>query len=231
MTANRTSINIRDMFSNISNRYDLMNSIMTFGRDQAWRRYLLEQVQSPSNEFLLDLGTGTGKIAVEAKTRYPDLRIVAVDFTLEMMRMGKSKSFLPGILWCNADALQLPFPDALFDAVVSGYLMRNVTDVENMFKEEFRVLKPGGCIACLDTCPPDAYILRPIVLAYIKWIIPLLGFIITGNRKAYEYLPASIRAFKSPEDLAKMMKNTGFVAVSFRYFMFRTMSVLIGTKP
>lgn len=220
------------MFSQISGRYDLMNSLMTFGLDQTWRRTLIDMVQLPPGARLLDVGAGTGKIALEAVRREPRSRVVAVDFSYEMLSNGKERARRDRpIVWCCADALHLPFPDATFNALTSGYLVRNVSDIDQAFQEQIRVIKPGGRVACLETSPPPRNPVRPLVLLYFKWIIPRLGHVITGCRQAYEYLPETTRRFKSVEELAGIMGRAGLEEVRFKRFMFGTINVLVGRRP
>lgn len=222
---------IRGMFGKISRRYDIMNSLMTFGRDRAWRRYVIKMARLASGEMLLDVGAGTGKIALDAIAGAPDIAAVAADFSCEMMRVGKKRSAVAGITWCCADALHLPFPDSHFHAVTSGYLVRNVTDIEKAFEEQMRVVMPGGRVVCLDTSPAPQNILRPFALFYLRFVIPLLGWMITGNRDAYRYLPESTEAFKTPEELAAIMENVGFREVVIQRFMFGNIGVVTGRRP
>jgi demethylmenaquinone methyltransferase/2-methoxy-6-polyprenyl-1,4-benzoquinol methylase len=127
--------------------------------------------------------------------------------------------------------LQLPFPDATFDAVTSGYLVRNVIDVHRAFEEQMRVVKPGGRVVCLETSPAPRNALRPLVLFHLKVVIPLLGYLIARNRAAYMYLPQSTQAFKTPDQLALIMESIGLKDVSYHRFMFGTMAVHVGVRP
>ena len=222
---------IRGMFGSISRRYDIMNSLMTFGRDHAWRRHVIEMTGLPSGGRLLDVGTGTGKIALDAVTQTPDVAVVAADFSCEMMRVGKKRTGGLGINWCCADALQLPFPDSLFHAVTSGYLIRNVTDIEKAFEEQMRVVMPGGRVVCLDTSAAPKNILRPFAIFYLRYVIPLLGLMITGDMDAYRYLPESTQAFKTPEELAGIMEKVGFREVVIKRFMFGNIGIVTGRRP
>jgi demethylmenaquinone methyltransferase/2-methoxy-6-polyprenyl-1,4-benzoquinol methylase len=219
------------MFGKISARYDLINRLISLGRDRFWRRYAVKKAALPKGGQLLDVGTGTGDIALEALCRDPALRVTAVDFSLQMMMVGRRRPAGQKILWCNADALQLPFPDAMFDAVVSGYLVRNVTDVHQAFEEQIRVAKPGGKIVCLDTSPVPPTALRPFILFYLRVVIPLLGSVLARNRAAYMYLPSSTQAFMTPDQLASTMRNAGLQDVSYQRFMFGIMAVHTAIRP
>jgi demethylmenaquinone methyltransferase/2-methoxy-6-polyprenyl-1,4-benzoquinol methylase len=219
------------MFDNIAGRYRLMNRLMTFGRDAAWRRTVVEEAALPARGRLLDVASGTGDIAIEALGRSSDLLAVGADFSFEMMRAGKRAPEGERVSWCAADALDLPFPDGTFDAVTSGYLIRNVTDPEAAFREQLRVLCPGGRAVCLDTSPPPPSPMRPFLLFYLRRIVPLLGRIVSGAGDAYAYLAESTEDFKTPEELAGVMEKAGFVDVRFQTFMFGTMAVHAGKRP
>ncbi len=222
---------IRGMFQGISERYDLMNRLMTLGQDQAWRRYAVEKAALPPGGRLLDVGAGTGSLAIAALGRDPTLRVTAADFTYGMMAVGRTRNGAMGISWTCADALHLPFPNATFDAVTSAYLLRNVGIPEQAFEEQVRVVRPGGRVVCLDTSPPPRHILRPLVSAYLRFGIPLLGHFITGHRAAYEYLPSSTRAFMGPESMAGIMVRAGLEDVKYQRFMLGTQVVAFGTRP
>jgi demethylmenaquinone methyltransferase / 2-methoxy-6-polyprenyl-1,4-benzoquinol methylase len=221
---------VRRMFRSISAQYDLTNMLMTFGFDRSWRRHVVSAARLPMGGRLLDLGAGTGGIAMEALARDSRLKATAADFTLSMMLTGRKRDRGRGIMWCSADALNLPFPDATFDAVTSGFLIRNVVDVRRAFEEQARVVRPGGHVVCLDTSPPPANLLRPFILFHIKVVIPMLGRWVTGDGQAYAYLRDSTRAFMTPEGLASKMAEAGLRDISIRRFMFGAAAVVQGRR-
>lgn len=222
---------VRRMFAGIAGRYDLMNRVMTAGQDVRWRRYVVAQAALPENGRLLDIATGTGDIALEAVRQVPSVQPVGGDFTLEMMQAGKLYPERQMIQWVGADTLALPFPTGYFDAVTSGFLMRNVIDVEQALREQMRVLKPGGRLVILESSPPKKNLLRPFILIHLNYVIPLLGRLIAGSSEAYSYLPNSTKQFRSPEALAQAMGEAGLTQVGFKLFMFGTIAIHVGTKP
>jgi len=222
---------VQAMFDRIAGRYQFMNALMTFGRDRAWRRAVVLAAALPAGGRLLDLASGTGDIALEALRLDAGARVTAADFSLEMMRVGRRRPGGDRIAWCAADALSLPFADASFDAVTSGYLLRNVTDHVGVFRERARVVRPGGRVVCLDTSPPPASPLQPLVRLYLRRIIPLLGRLIAGEHSAYTYLSASTEGFKTPSELAAIMGEAGLVEVRYQRFMAGTIAVHVGTRP
>lgn len=224
-------IRVRRMFQRIANHYDRMNRLMTFGRDLALRRYAIRRAALPKGGRLLDVGTGTGDMALLALEQDESLRVVGVDFTPAMMRIAKGRPNGHRVAWCEADALMLPFAEATFDAVTSAYLLRNVADVSTALREQVRVVRPGGKVVCLETSPPPRTIWRPLVMFYLHVLIPLLGQVIVGDRAAYTYLPTSTQNFKTPDDLASIMRSMGLVDVCYRRFMLGVMVVHVGTRP
>ena len=222
---------VQAMFARIAGRYDLMNRLMTFGQDVRWRRAVIRQAQLPRSGRLLDIATGTGDIAWEAVRQQPDIQAVAGDFTLEMMQAGQAYPERQVLQWVAADTLVLPFADDTFDAVTSGFLMRNVVDVAGAFAEQMRVTRPGGRVVVLESSPPKENLLRPLIRLHLNTVIPTLGRLITGEREAYRYLPDTTQQFRTPEDLAQIMRDTGLVDVDYRLFMFGTIAVHAGRKP
>ncbi len=222
---------VQDMFGRIAGRYDVMNRLMTVGQDLKWRQSVIEQARLPLNGRLLDIATGTGDIALEGQKRIPGLQAVGGDFTLPMMQVGKRLPARQMIRWVGADTLALPFPDNYFDAVTSGFLMRNVIDVSGAFEEQMRVTKPGGRVVVLESSPPKQNLLRPFILIHLNYVIPTLGRVISGESDAYRYLPDSTQQFHAPPELVLIMRRVGFVNVAYTEFMFGTIAVHVGQKP
>jgi demethylmenaquinone methyltransferase/2-methoxy-6-polyprenyl-1,4-benzoquinol methylase len=222
---------VQNMFARIAGRYDLMNRLMTGGQDIKWRKYVIEQARLPVNGRLLDIATGTGDIAFEGLKQQPSIQAVGGDFTIEMMQAGKRYPERQAIQWVVSDTLALPFPDGYFDAVTSGFLMRNVINVPGAFAEQLRVTKPGGHVVVLESSPPKRNVLRPFILIHLNHVIPLLGRLISGEADAYRYLPDSTQQFKDPETLVAVMRQTGFANIHYKLFMFGTIAIHVGQKP
>ena len=231
LTGDERAQYVQNMFARIAGRYDRMNRLMTFGQDLRWRKYVIAQASLPKNGRLLDIATGTGDIAYEGLQQVPGLKAVGGDFTVEMMQAGKRYPERQPIRWVGSDTLALPFPDDTFDAVTSGFLMRNVIDVPGAFREQMRVTKPGGRVVVLESSPPKDNILKPFILIHLNTVIPTLGKLVSGDSSAYRYLPDSTQQFKGPDELAAIMRDTGFVDINYRMFMFGTIAIHTGTKP
>jgi demethylmenaquinone methyltransferase/2-methoxy-6-polyprenyl-1,4-benzoquinol methylase len=211
-----------------------MNRLMTGGRDAAWRRLVISEAQLPPGGSLLDLATGTGDVALEALRRDGGLRAVGADFSLEMMQCGRTlrKPGAECVRWTGADALALPFPDDTFDAVTSGFLLRNVIDIPKALSEQLRVVKPAGRVVCLEISRPPRNWLLPRVAYrfYFHRMVPLMGRLVSGNRSAYTYLPQSADEFLSPDELADWMLRAGWRDVRYRRLMLGTVAIHLGVK-
>jgi demethylmenaquinone methyltransferase/2-methoxy-6-polyprenyl-1,4-benzoquinol methylase len=218
---------VQDMFTRIAHRYDLMNRLMTAGQDVRWREQVIREAKLRADARLLDLGAGTGDLAREALNQQPDAKVVAADFTLEMMRVGQLNGSLP---WSAADALNLPFGDKTFDAVVSGFLMRNVGDIQQALKEQYRALKPGGRIVILDTTKPKRNLFSPFIWLHMHVVIPLLGGLLSGFKDAYNYLPDSTEEFVTAKELVVRMAAVGFKRINFEVLMLGTIAIHWGEK-
>ena len=222
---------VQRMFGQIAPHYDLMNRLMTGGRDAAWRRLVVREAQLPRGGRLLDIATGTGDIALEALRQVGDLRAVGADFALEMMSRGRGKPGAERMRWMGADTLALPFPDNTFDAVTSGFMLRNVIDVPRSLSEQLRVVRPGGRMVCLEISKPPRNLLLPFYRFYFHRIVPLVGQLVSGNKSAYTYLPQSADEFLFPDELAELMRQAGWRDVSFRRLMLGTVAIHVGVKP
>ena len=227
LTGQERATYVRNMFTRIARRYDLMNRLMTGGQDIQWRRKVIQRARLRHGARVLDVGTGTGDLAREALAQFPRANVVAADFTLEMMRAGQKNGALN---FASADALQLPFTDFLFDAAISGFFMRNVIDLQKALQEQYRVLKKGGRLVILDTTRPQKNILSPFIWLHMHVVIPALGRLVTGTSEAYRYLPETTEGFVTAEELAARMAAVGFRQINYERLMFGTIAIHWGKK-
>jgi demethylmenaquinone methyltransferase/2-methoxy-6-polyprenyl-1,4-benzoquinol methylase len=207
------------MFGRIAQRYDLMNTLMTLGQDRAWRAAVADQVPRNAGR-VLDVGTGTGKLARAIAERLPQARVVGVDFAMPMLRAGRAPRPVA------ADGLALPFADASFDALVSGFSVRNFADVRRGLAEQARVLRPGGWLVVLEITPGPTGRLRWPFRLYFRGLVPLLGGLIAGDAAAYTYLPESAAAFLDPEGLGRLLCDLGLIDVQVRRLALGSVAVL-----
>jgi len=218
------------MFDRIAGRYDLLNRLMTFGQDRRWRREAVSRLSLTSRTRVLDLGAGTGDLSLEVLRQQNDARPTAADFSLPMMHVGQQRPGGERAGWVMADALRLPFAPATFDGVVSGFLLRNVSDVSPALAEQARVLRPGGRLVCLDTTPASGW-MRPLLRFHLHVVIPLLGRWVAGDREAYNYLPDSTERFLTAGALASRLAEAGMIQVGFVRRMFGTVAIHWASKP
>jgi len=202
---------VQRMFDRIAPVYDAMNRVMTAGLDRRWRRITVEQVVRKGDR-VLDACCGTGDLAIAAEARGAD--VVGLDFSEAMLERARSKS--REIEWVRGDVLALPFDDASFDAVTVGFGVRNVDDLEAGLRELRRVLRPGRRIGILEITRPRGA-LAPFYRLWFDRVVPAIGRAVPGGA-AYTYLPASVRRFPAPEELAALLEDAGFAAVRFRLF-------------
>ena len=202
---------VRRMFDRIAPVYDAMNRVMTAGLDRRWRRVTVEAVVRPRDR-VLDACCGTGDLAIAALGRGAE--VVGLDFSEAMLERARKKS--AAVEWVAGDVLALPFEDAAFDAVTVGFGVRNVDDLAAGLRELRRVLRPGGRLGILEITRPRGA-LAPFYRLWFDRVIPVLGRVLPGGA-AYTYLPASVRRFPGPEDLAALLVVCGFAEVRFRLF-------------
>lgn len=227
------------MFGRIVRRYDLMNRLMTGGRDGAWRRRAVRLAlhgRPPATARVLDIATGTGDLALALAAAGAGL-VVGVDFAAPMVRAAASKGSKGDaargqtVCWAVGDALALPFPEGTFDACTVSFGLRNMADYAAALREMGRVLRPGGRLVCLELTPLRLPVIGPLFGWYFRRIVPLVGGLLSGDRDAYRYLPSSVAAFPAAAELAALMGQAGFVDVSYRRLGGGTVALHVATKP
>ena len=213
---------VRAMFDRIAPFYDLMNRVMTAGLDLRWRRIAAETVVR-SGDRVLDACCGTGDLAVACAKRGGV--VTGLDFSPAMLERARRK--LPAATWVEGDLLVLPFEAASFETATVGFGVRNVADLEKGLPELRRVLVPGGRVAVLEITQPRG-LLAPFYRLWFDRIVPLLGKLLKGGA-AYTYLPASVRRFPGPDELAGLMRTVGFDEISYRTFAGGIVALHTGT--
>jgi demethylmenaquinone methyltransferase/2-methoxy-6-polyprenyl-1,4-benzoquinol methylase len=223
---------VQEMFGRIVPRYDLMNRVMSGGMDGRWRR-LAAGKANPRDARILDLGTGTGDFARELR-RQSARQVVGADFTRGMLTTASLKPGLrgdSGLSWVQADVLQLPFPNQSFDAVTSGFLLRNLADLQQGLNEMLRVLVPGGRFVSLDiTHPPQSPLGSVLRFGFQHVVTPIAG-LISGDRSAYSYLPSSLEGYPAPDELAAMLETAGAIDVGYQRLGGGSVALHFGHKP
>ena len=225
---------VRRMFASIVGRYDLLNRLLSLRRDVYWRRVAVLLGQIPSGGIVLDLCAGTGDVALEIVRQGSGARVIAVDNCEPMLIRGlhkaKRANAADQIRFAVAPAEELPFADATFDRAFVAFGVRNIADRRRGLREMARVLKPDGRAIILEFSTPSSPLFGPLYRFYSHRILPWIGGLLSGNRAAYEYLPASVDGFPSPEGLQALMEDAGFIDVSVVHLTFRIVTVHQGRK-
>lgn len=224
---------VREVFSDIAPRYDFLNSLLSLNIDRYWRRAAVAKLlweQRPGGRYL-DACAGTLELA-NALARRPGFsgKVVATDFALPMLRLGQAKPPAGSTAAAAADTLSLPFRDATFDGAIVGFGIRNVADVGAGIAELRRVLRPGSRLVILDFTTPPFAPMRAAYLAYFRFVLPVVGRLVSGHPTAYSYLPSSVAVFQKPEELRGLMAGTGLTGCGYRLLTGGIAAIHWGTK-
>ncbi|MGB7029006.1 MAG: bifunctional demethylmenaquinone methyltransferase/2-methoxy-6-polyprenyl-1,4-benzoquinol methylase UbiE [Candidatus Acidiferrum sp.] len=234
---------VREMFTQIAPRYDLLNHLLSLQLDRLWRKRVARQLRpilQRSDATVLDLCCGTGDLAFSL-AREGKAQIYGADFAHPMLVRAKEKSAqlyensadpAPRTLpFLEADALHLPFADNSFDVITTAFGFRNLANYEAGLREIQRVLKPGGTIAILEFTEPPDNILGNLYRWYFRSVLPRIGAAISGDSAAYTYLPKSVSRFFLPPELAFLMQQVGYISVNFRLWTFATVALHTAQRP
>jgi demethylmenaquinone methyltransferase/2-methoxy-6-polyprenyl-1,4-benzoquinol methylase len=216
------------MFGRIVPRYDLLNRLLSLGLDQAWRRRTAAAAALERGDRAIDLGCGTGDLTAELARRVGQANVVGVDFSAPMLERARRK--YPGIRFLLADALQVPLEEASFTACTCAFTLRNVASVEALFGEMRRLVAPGGRVLALELTRPQG-LLGWFHGLYLRLVVPLVGWLVSGDFSAYSYLARSIAEFLSPSRVAQAMRRAGLEEVRVLPLSGGVATLFVGVRP
>jgi demethylmenaquinone methyltransferase / 2-methoxy-6-polyprenyl-1,4-benzoquinol methylase len=226
-------VQVARMFDNIANRYDLLNSILSFGIHKGWRKKCVELLKKKQPRRILDVATGTGDFAIACMALDPE-KVIGIDISDGMLNVGRQKisrlKLQDKITLENGNAETVNFADSSFDAIVVGFGVRNFQDLEKGLKNLHRILKPGGTLLILEFSYPKNPLVKGGYNFYFSYITPLMGKIFSKDKKAYSYLTKSVKAFPHNEEFVSLMSKVGYRSASFRILSFGIAAIYTGEK-
>ena len=222
---------VREMFDRIAGRYELLNTVMTAGLHRLWNRKVVEATALRPGGRALDLACGTGALTRDLARRVgPSGYVLGVDFSGEMLRVARSRP-LPNVEYRLGDATSLPNVDsATFDAATIAYGARNIPDLDALFREMARAVRPGGKVVCLEIARPTGRIPSAFYGLWFDRIVPRIGALVSGDTWAYSYLPRSVKEFVAPDILCAIMKRNGLQDVTWRGLAGGVITLHSGTR-
>lgn len=244
VSPNEKKHRVNRVFSNVASKYDIMNDLMSVGIHRIWKKIFIDTLNPLPATRLLDMAGGTGDIAFgfldHIKKHYPadfNSKVTVCDINPEMLEEGRKKAQSIGlddprlIEWVHGDAQSLSFQDNTFDAYTIAFGMRNVVDIRKALQESYRVLKPGGIFLCMEFSKVNT----PVVSDFYEWysfnIIPVMGELVAGDWKSYQYLVESIRKFPDQKDFKEMICNAGFCQADYKNLTLGVAAIHWGYKP
>jgi demethylmenaquinone methyltransferase/2-methoxy-6-polyprenyl-1,4-benzoquinol methylase len=224
------------MFNSIAPRYDLLNRLLSLRQDVYWRKKMISALALPDNGKVLDMACGTGDVMLEIyRQKGRGLTIIGSDFSPAMLQLARQKTSGRAIADTAAliagNALHMPFKPTCFDAVTIAFGIRNIADKKSALTAFYNGLKKGGRLAVLELTTPPKGLFLSLYLFYFKRILPIIGWLVSGNPQAYHYLPESVLHFPESKDFAGMMKAAGFRNIRWRRLTIGIVTLYLGEKP
>lgn len=225
---------VRDMFAQIAPRYDAANRVISAGLDEGWRKRAIALLAPPKGGRVLDLCCGTGDVVFHLLRTDPQLDVTGVDFCLPMLETARRRAAHEAhgkATFVEADVMTLPFEDRAFDGATMGFSMRNVVDIDTTLREIRRVLRPGARFVNLDMSKAPNKLWKALFGVYFYRIVPLIGGVVGGSRRAYAYLPNSLTNHPNAEALRDRFEKAGFHDSGFVRLMGGAIAIHYGTAP
>lgn len=225
---------IATMFNRIASRYDILNTLFSFGLDKSWRKKLIRTLEKEAPTTILDLATGTGELAIDMIKLGPE-QIIGADISEEMLVKGREKidekGFSDTISMEYGDAQNLRFADNSFDAATIGFGIRNFEDPKKGLEEIFRVLKPGGTVLILELTNPKFWPIKGLHKCYTMRFLPCVAHVIARDKNAYRYLPRSVNNFIQDQQMVDLYNEVGFEDSSYKSLSLGIAALYVGKKP
>lgn len=225
---------VEQMFDGIAHSYDRLNHVLSLGIDRRWRRKTIKALLPYKPQRMLDIATGTGDFALLAAEMLKPESIVGADLSEGMMQIGRQKVEKAGlsktISFQKEDCMNLSFADGSFDAVIAAYGVRNFADLDRGLREMLRVLRPGGHVAILELATPKRFLMKQLFWLYSHAVMPLVGKLVSKDKRAYSYLPQTMEAVPQGKDMQAIMEKAGFHNVSFKPFTFGLSTMYLADK-
>ncbi len=227
-------VQVKRMFDTIADKYDLLNHTLSFGFDKGWRKKGIAFLRPFSPQSILDIATGTGDLAIAMAKELHPKQITGADISEGMMEVARQKAQQEGVqellLFEYQDCTALSYPDNSFDAVTAAFGVRNFEDIEKGISEMYRVMKPGGHLMVLELSTPQHFPMKQLYTIYSKVVIPNIGRLISKEKRAYSYLPESIKVVSQGEVMRSLMTKVGFKEAKAQTLTFGICSLYTGTK-
>jgi len=221
---------VQKVFSEVAFNYDLMNDVMSFGAHRLWKRIFIDLVNPLSSDKIIDVGSGSGDLVLEIQKKNINTKIDIIDLNKKMLEEGKKRIKKGIVKFYQQNAENLSFTNNTYDKYLISFCLRNITDIDQSFREAFRIIKPGGKYYCLEFSKPNSFLISNIYSYYKSNLIPFFGKTFSNNRNAYNYLNESIDMFPNQEDLKKRIESAGFKSVKFTNLFDGIVSIHTGFK-